>query len=237
MKRSLLGSLSLVVVTGLAGWSFAQDDESELNFGKGVHAYFSGDLEHAKTFLDQAIGDGSVDPRAYYFRGLTHGGLGDLATAQQDFQTGAQVELSPRGRSFDVGESLERVQGPMRIQLEKIRQEAIAVAQSRTQRRPVVAPPAKTAPAGAAAVPAGDESTAGGGGLDPRNLPDVSSVIDPTVPFPSTEAVPHETPEAAEEMPSEEPAAEEPAAEPAADQDKPPADDPFGGGGGDDGGL
>ena len=221
------------LVGGLSGLSAAgQDDQSTVDFGKGVHAYYEGRFQDADSFFTQAIGKGTIDPRPYYFRGLTRVHLGQTDLAADDLRIGAEAEASPRGRAFDIGTSLERVQGPARIKLEQIRREVVTRARPKllresdgladfdAQPRAAVAG-GKTPPANAAA----------GGGLDPRNLPDVASLVDPTVPFPSTDAT---IPPPNIVEPGAEPAVDEeslpPAAPMPADKSN-PTDDPFSDGG------
>jgi Flp pilus assembly protein TadD len=91
-------------------------------YGQGVHAYYSGDYRMAHQFLTSAIDQGSRDPRAYYFRGLTYASLGRPTEADADFRTGAQLETQKADRIYPVAESLQRVQGRMRLQLERHRQ-------------------------------------------------------------------------------------------------------------------
>ena len=92
-------------------------------YGNGVHAYFAGDFERAYEDLSQAIEAGTTDPRAYYFRGLAalRQGRGDEAEA--DFTEGATRESSGLG-AWPVGRSLERIQGPDRLRLERHRTRA-----------------------------------------------------------------------------------------------------------------
>jgi len=92
-------------------------------YGDGVHAYFAGDYHRAYEDLSQAIEAGTNDPRAYYFRGLAalRQGRGDEAEA--DFTTGADRESEGLG-AWPVGRSLERIQGPDRLRLERHRTRA-----------------------------------------------------------------------------------------------------------------
>lgn len=89
-------------------------------YGAGVHAYFSGDAQRAYDDLTQAIEAGTSDPRAWYFRGLAALKLGRLDEAEADFSTAATRETEAAG-DWGVGRSLERVQGPGRLALERHR--------------------------------------------------------------------------------------------------------------------
>ena len=92
-------------------------------YGDGVHAFFAGDFDRAYEDLSQAIEAGTTDPRAYYFRGLAalRQGRGDEAEA--DFTEGATRESSGLG-AWPVARSLERIQGPDRLRLERHRTRA-----------------------------------------------------------------------------------------------------------------
>ena len=118
--------IRILFVTGvlhLATWSMvtAQDAATDQIYGSGVHAYFDGNLELANDYLSAAIEAGSRDPRAYYFRGLTHMQQGQAAEAEADFEQGALLEQGNVDRFYDVSRALERVQGRMRMALERHR--------------------------------------------------------------------------------------------------------------------
>ena len=116
----LVGALvSMTAVT-----SHAQQIVLGQLYGNGVHAYFAGDVMKAYDQLSAAITAGSSDPRAYYFRGLAYLKLGREPEAIQDFQKGAALETKDLNRSYNVGRSLERVQGWARQKLETYRVDA-----------------------------------------------------------------------------------------------------------------
>jgi hypothetical protein len=91
--------------------------------GAGIHAYHAGDFHRAYDDLTNAIEAGAADPRVYYFRGLAALRLGRTSEAQADFTTGADRELATGGIRR-VSLSLERVQGPDRLTLERFRSRA-----------------------------------------------------------------------------------------------------------------
>jgi hypothetical protein len=91
--------------------------------GAGIHAYHAGDFHRAYDDLTNAIEAGAEDPRAYYFRGLAALRLGRTSEAEADFTTGADRELATGGIRR-VSLSLERVQGPDRLTLERFRSRA-----------------------------------------------------------------------------------------------------------------
>ena len=92
----------------------------EAAYGGGVHAYFAGDYARSHDDLSSAIQGGIADPRAWYFRGLAALRLGRTDEAEADFTEGAERESRDAG-SWPVSRSLERVQGPERLQLERHR--------------------------------------------------------------------------------------------------------------------
>lgn len=141
-------------------------------YGRGVHAFNSGQYQKAGEWLSMAIDNGYRDPRAYYFRGLTAAASGRGYEAESDFQQGAELEAGGTFGSL-VGRSLARVQGSVRMQLEQIRDrarlQALAVGQARSKVRygelgvaPAAAPVRRSTPPAAAlgvappAAPAGD---------------------------------------------------------------------------------
>src|SRR5262245_17837751 len=90
-------------------------------YGSGVHAFNRGDLKNAHADLSAAIQDGSTDPRAFYFRGLTYLRLGREQEAVSDFKKGAEYESGENAGVYSVGRALERIQGPARQTLERYR--------------------------------------------------------------------------------------------------------------------
>lgn len=92
-------------------------------YGRGVHAFNSGQFDRASEWLNMAIDNGYRDPNAFYFLGLSAAASGRQAEAEIDFQRGAEIEATGAfGNS--VGHALSRVQGPTRMKLEQIREKA-----------------------------------------------------------------------------------------------------------------
>lgn len=109
-------------------------------YSQGRAAYFAGELAQAQEVLDEVVKQGSEDPRAYYFRGLTLHGLGRIDEAKADFAQAVTLELDPNSR-VNVSRDLERVQGAARGALEFHREEKIEVARAeqRQRRRDMIA--------------------------------------------------------------------------------------------------
>lgn len=125
---------AVLVVLAVAGMSFAQDPVLTRLYGSGVHAYFAGKYAKAHEFLTKAIDMGFNDPRAYYFRGLAYLKLGRPEEAEDDFRKGAEIEAGDIGLVYDVGRSLERIQGRARLLLERHRFAARMAALERAER-------------------------------------------------------------------------------------------------------
>jgi hypothetical protein len=151
-------------VAGPAMISEVDDAALEESYGRGAHAYFSGDHRRAHELMSSVIAAGSKDPRAYYFRGLSSLHLGREPDARLDFQAGAKLEISEGVSPNDVSKSLERVQGRGRLLLEEYRGQArVALARQREQRRLLryeairrAAPTAPPKPDAGAPVPDGE---------------------------------------------------------------------------------
>lgn len=170
-------SLGFVALAGLFV-SVARADDAALEgiYGAGVEAYYTGNYVQAFNMLNGAVQAGSHDPRVYYFRGLAQANLGRTPDAERDFQQGAALETSNTASVVDVGRSLERVQGPTRLLLERYRSAArLQAAAQRARERflrygnapaalpaqqqtvgPPAAQPAATQPAAPAAKPAAE---------------------------------------------------------------------------------
>lgn len=103
------------------------------SYGAGVHAYYDGDYQTAYDSLTAAIEAGTLDPRAYYYRGLTSIKLGKIDDEiNGDFAEGASRETMGRG-GISISRSLERVQGRDRRRLEAYRQRARVAAVQRDE--------------------------------------------------------------------------------------------------------
>jgi hypothetical protein len=132
-------------------------DILEQMYGSGVHAFYSGRSDEAQEIFDEVINAGSQDPRVHYYRGLaqiqSQGGM--IEAGMADFEQAAQLEVTSR-TSANVARALQRIQGPTRIAIEKVRARARLAAKSLQQdavrglpSNPQAVPPAGNAPAGA----------------------------------------------------------------------------------------
>ena len=102
----------------------AQDRSSDWYYGNGVHQFNRGQYHDAIQSMNSAIATGSNDPRPYIFRGLAQKYTGNTTAAQADFYQGAMVEARTKKRSRALSRSLERVQGSVRMEIEKARKDA-----------------------------------------------------------------------------------------------------------------
>ncbi|HEY5312768.1 MAG TPA: hypothetical protein VIK18_09620 [Pirellulales bacterium] len=201
MSRKLLGAM--VLASLLASSAAAEDPALEGFYGSGVEAYYTGDYVRAFNLLNAAVQAGTRDPRVYYFRGLAETFLGRTPDAHRDFEKGAAFESSETASVVDVGRSLERVQGPTRLLLERYRAGARLAAVAERQRQRVLRY----------------------GQVRPAPIARPSTAPQPRGP---NGAAPAEQPPAAGAAPGSAPPAEKPAADdPFAAPQKPAADDPF----------
>jgi hypothetical protein len=136
MNRFFLAGVAVLLCGSLGTLARGQDSVLAELYGQGVHSYFAGDLSTARQLLTTAIAEGNKDPRCFYFRGLTSHRLGRASEGNADFKLGALLEASSADRIYPVSDSLQRVQGHMRLQIEKQRQQARLAArltQNKTQ--------------------------------------------------------------------------------------------------------
>ena len=133
MIKKLAFALCALAVPAAVNTAVAQEAVLEQFYGSGVHRYFANDYSRAEADLSSAIGGGSKDPRAYYFRALAKLRSGQDATT--DLQKAAALEVADVNQSYPVGKSLERVQGSTRATIERYRALARATAMTRQQRR------------------------------------------------------------------------------------------------------
>ncbi|SMP76543.1 hypothetical protein SAMN06265222_12169 [Neorhodopirellula lusitana] len=223
-----------VCVTSAPNQAAAQSAVLSEIYGRGVHAYNSGQYDQASQWFSMAIDNGYRDPRAYYFRGLTAAASGRSYEAEGDFQMGAEIEARSGSHQI-VGRSLARVQGSTRIKLEAIREKArliaLATGQARSNVRygelgvaptgPAPRNPAATQPRNITTPPAPAKDDPFADDLDQDPQVDSMDAFKDTL-----------------ENAADEPAAASGAPEPTAGDPfgggSEPASDPFGGGGGSD---
>ncbi len=128
MRTRRFAFLFSIVSVSFANSVQAQDPLDEM-YGQAVHSYFRGNSVHAVELLTEAIDAGSMDPRAFFFRGLAQSyGVADMSNP--DFERGAQLEIEGK-KVVNVGKALERVQGPVRVAIEKARAKARLASRAR----------------------------------------------------------------------------------------------------------
>ena len=93
-------------------------------YGRGVHAFFSGNASQAEQLFTEVIQAGSTDPRPYYFRAVLRLNQGRQFEAENDMRVGAAYEARNPGVQNSIGRSLQRVQGASRRTLEQFRRQA-----------------------------------------------------------------------------------------------------------------
>lgn len=120
--------MTLAAIALMASFASAQDRYLAEMYGEGVHAVYRGNSSAADRSLSRAIDGGFEDARAYYFRAINKMLRGDTGGAESDIRMGAEQEVNGRG-SYNIGLALERVQGPHRIRFERVRRDALIMAQ------------------------------------------------------------------------------------------------------------
>jgi hypothetical protein len=113
----------------------------ETLYASGVQAYFCGRPAEAEASFSSLMGVDPNDPRACYFRAFSLMQQGREDEARSDMEIGAEIEARSPHR-FDIGKTLERVQGPTRLLLEQYRSRARTYAAMNQPRGPVRAPDA-----------------------------------------------------------------------------------------------
>jgi len=186
MSRFLL-SLSLFVV-GLLNTipASAQEDTASELYGYGVHAYYSKTYAEAFELLNQSIEHSAKDPRAFYFRGLSQHKLGRADEAKGDFQHAAELEILGTDRKYNISVSLERVQGTVRLEIEKARRQARVTVRSAKRKQDEIKYQSFKAAESAALLDTERPPTA-------PVLPD-EVVADPSDPFANKGAAPADAP-------------------------------------------
>ncbi len=133
MKISIVSSLvfsvvSMIAATGVWAQSNFGYYSPQLQadwYGNGTHQYFEGRFDDAIISFSTAISVNPYDPRPYFYRGLAKLSCGRGPGAADDFQLGAFRETYKNGRaSSAVNRSLERIQGPCRLEIERYRRDA-----------------------------------------------------------------------------------------------------------------
>jgi hypothetical protein len=132
-------------VMGMSVPAVAQHDAFMETYGQAVHKYFAGDVTGSERLLQDVLGNGAEDPRVHYFLGLCKVRQGGGVTAGLvDFEEGARLEAE-KGKSLEVGRALQRVQGAVRVEIEKARlaaRKTVALQKALEQRSRIESMPA-----------------------------------------------------------------------------------------------
>ncbi|MEZ6103142.1 MAG: hypothetical protein R3E01_29720 [Pirellulaceae bacterium] len=123
-RLSIVATAYLLFLTLISTNAAAQNVANQY-YGRGVHAYYSGQTSQAEQYFNNAINMGAADPRYYYFRGLNYLRQGRQFEAEADFRQAAHFEMQGT-TGANIGMALERIQGSQRMQLEAIRRETRA---------------------------------------------------------------------------------------------------------------
>ncbi len=136
IRQQSVGWMTFVLVSLVGTYVMGQDEGAAELYGRGLHAYFAGDYDLAVGLLSESIAKNGSDPRAYYFRGLALASTSGLASGLADFTKGADVEINQADRPvYDINGALQRVQGSLRLELEKVRAATRKAAVERQKKR------------------------------------------------------------------------------------------------------
>jgi hypothetical protein len=114
------------------GWAQSSNSLADL-YGEGVHLYNAGRHADAIKLFNRVIDAGTADPRVYYYRGFSNFEVGNDDAGVADFEAGANLEAGDQATVLLVNQSLMRVQGSLRVQLERVRAEAKVTAVDRRE--------------------------------------------------------------------------------------------------------
>ncbi|QDU95346.1 tetratricopeptide repeat protein [Lignipirellula cremea] len=103
----------------------AEEASAQLMFANGFHAYWRQDYEGALKELKQAIAANRNDARAWYYQGLSELALGDENAAVNSFGQAVQLHVDHPEQATAINRVLERVQGDIRLELHRARQQAV----------------------------------------------------------------------------------------------------------------
>lgn len=136
ISHKAVGSMTLVILAVASIRVFAAEQTAAELYGQGVHAYFAGDYDSAIDFLSKSIKKNDKDPRAFYFRGLALASRDGLRSGLPDITKGADLEVNRQDdRIYDVNAALQRVQGYLRLELEKQRTAARLAAADKKEKQ------------------------------------------------------------------------------------------------------
>lgn len=126
--RLVFALIMLFVCSGYArvsGQVFSKENQAELLYGKGVHAFFDGDYRESLQLLGQVEKLGSEDPRPYYFMALAYHRMKQDDKADEFFRKAARFEwVGQAMRDYKVSDALRRIQGAERLYVEMYRKQA-----------------------------------------------------------------------------------------------------------------
>jgi len=93
--------------------------------GSAMHSYSNGDYTQAISLIEKAMKIDDRHPLIYYYRGLARRAVGHNGAAM-DFDHGAALEHDGVTGPPPIGQSLQRIQGKIRLELESFRQQGAA---------------------------------------------------------------------------------------------------------------
>lgn len=113
--------LSLIAVSAFAQSSAEDVALANRLFGKGASELYNGENLDAIHYFDQAEKTGVIDARVLYLRGVAKYKQGNVASALKDFEKAAAIEYSYPPGLYSIDETLTRIQGEVRLEIESAR--------------------------------------------------------------------------------------------------------------------
>lgn len=103
----------------------AQETDSAC-YSRGIHLFFNDQYPEAMAEFAAARDKAPENPVYCYFLGLCQLRMADETSAVETFRHAAEAEFTAKGQLVDIGEHLRRIQGPERMMIEQIRQQALS---------------------------------------------------------------------------------------------------------------
>ena len=89
-------------------------------YGRGVQLFYAGQVAEALARFDAAIRLDANDARSWYFKSLCETTLGDKVAAAKSIDRAVALHLQDKPPAAQIGQALERIQGPARLQFREV---------------------------------------------------------------------------------------------------------------------
>ena len=136
MARNIVFGIAVLLTLGPAvSVSRAQDSMLQEMYGQGVHAYFSGKYDQAHELFSRRLNREARILDVTTFVASPTPSWGGPMRPRRTSRRGGEFEAEGAAVQIDVGQALQRVQGPLRLQLEEHRYAARLAAHLRGGRK------------------------------------------------------------------------------------------------------